>query len=520
MEKINEKEFRIQNLEFRKDVPKSHILNSLFLFLLLYSIFYFLNPFAAEAASLYFSPSSGSYEVGRNFSVSIFVSSLDQAMNAVSGTATFETDKLEAVSVSKAGSIINLWVQEPSFSNAAGIVNLEGIVLNPGYTGSAGKILNVSFKPKAEGTTSLSFSSGSVLANDGLGTNILSNLGSAQFNLKIGKSPILSESVKEEEVLLPQIPKVYSSTHPDQEKWYNNNRPKFAWDLTPDITAIRVLYDKNADSRPNVVYQPAISEKQIEEEVKDGIYYFHIQFRNRAGWGPIAHFKFQIDTVPPEEVLISFKDGRETKESRPLILISFKDALSGTADYSELRIGNGDWFSSDYETGAEFASWPHLVRLPFQNPGKYPISVKVFDKAGNFAVKDEEFSVKPIIIPEAKKELKFLKIGSILISYLSLVILLAGLILFLMFILWYIWQKFFGFKKRVLKEALEAERALHHAIVLLKADIAKQVKFLERTKLTRKLTKEEDGVLEQLKKDLDDFERFVGKEIKDIEELR
>jgi len=39
---------------------------------------------AAEAASLYLSPSTGSYDVGQNLAVNIYVSSADQAMNAAS----------------------------------------------------------------------------------------------------------------------------------------------------------------------------------------------------------------------------------------------------------------------------------------------------------------------------------------------------------------------------------------------------------------------------------------------------
>src|SRR5690554_5165544 len=98
-----------------------------------------------QAATLYIGPSSGSYNVGNTFSVSIYVSSADQAMNAVSGVLTYPKDKLEVTAVSKSGSVVNLWVQDPTYSNSEGIVNFEGIVLNPGFSGSGGKIIGVSF---------------------------------------------------------------------------------------------------------------------------------------------------------------------------------------------------------------------------------------------------------------------------------------------------------------------------------------------------------------------------------------
>lgn len=145
---------------------------------------------AAQAASLYFSPSSGTYGTDRNFSVSVMVST-DQAMNAASGLINFPTDKLEVISVSKNGSIFNLWVQEPSFSNsgAVGNVSSEGIVLNPGFIGSAGRILNITFQAKSEGAASVKFVNGSVLANDGQGTNILSRLGTGSYTLQRGLEP-------------------------------------------------------------------------------------------------------------------------------------------------------------------------------------------------------------------------------------------------------------------------------------------------------------------------------------------
>ena len=87
-------------------------------------IFVVISGLAAQAASLYFSPSSGTYQTGRNFTVSIKVSS-PTSMNAASGVISFPTDKLEVLSVSKTGSVFNLWVTEPSFSNIGSNGNIR-----------------------------------------------------------------------------------------------------------------------------------------------------------------------------------------------------------------------------------------------------------------------------------------------------------------------------------------------------------------------------------------------------------
>lgn len=140
-------------------------------------------PASVQAATLSLSPQSASYTVGSLMAVSIYASSPDQAMNAVSGVVSFPKDKLDVVSLSKDESVINLWVRDPSVSATLGQVNFEGVVLNPGFIGSSGKILKIIFRIKTSGDALIQFASGSILANDGVGTNILTGFGKASFSL-------------------------------------------------------------------------------------------------------------------------------------------------------------------------------------------------------------------------------------------------------------------------------------------------------------------------------------------------
>ncbi len=364
--------------------------------LFLFSIFYFLFSAAlVEAATLYFSPSSGSFGIGQTFSAAVYVSSEDQTMNAASGVISFPKDKLEITSLSQSGSIFSLWVQEPVFSKSAGTVQFEGIVLNPGFTGSAGKIISVNFKVKSGGLASLRFSSGSVLANDGRGTNILADLGTANFNLATGGiTPMTPETTTPSSSLgAPAPPHVSSSTHPDQNKWYSETKAKFNWDLPSDVTAVRVLIDKNSHSIPGVNYAPPISSKEIAD-LDDGIWYFHIQFRNSYGWGAISHFRVQIDTKSPEPFSIKIIDGKETENPRPTIVFNTVDTGSGI-DYYKVKIGDSDFLDISQE---EVKSNPYTLHP--QMPGKHTILVQAFDKAHNHTVAVEEFVVKAIESPK------------------------------------------------------------------------------------------------------------------------
>src|SRR3989339_953841 len=193
-------------------------------------LFFLLLPTGAGAASLYLSPASGSYALNSNIAVNVYVSSADKAMNAVSGALDFPADKLQVTSVSKAGSVINLWVTEPSYSNSNGTVNFEGVALNPGYTGSGGKIITINFKVKSAGAGAGRFIFGLVVGNDGQGTEILTGKSGAGFTLGEGK-PLPPPVEAPVPAGKPVAPNVSSVTHPDPDKWYSVKDAKFAWSL-------------------------------------------------------------------------------------------------------------------------------------------------------------------------------------------------------------------------------------------------------------------------------------------------
>lgn len=64
---------------------------------------------------------------------------------------------------------------------------------------------------------------------------------------------------------------------------------------------------------------------------------------------------------------------------------------------------------------------------------------------------------------------------------------------------------------------METEKVLHKAFTSLKQDVRDQVKLLEKASTKRELTEEEKRIIRHLKNDLDEAEKFVKKEIKNIE---
>ncbi|KKT44962.1 MAG: hypothetical protein UW34_C0006G0002 [Parcubacteria group bacterium GW2011_GWA2_44_15] len=254
---------------------------------------------------------------------------------------------------------------------------------------------------------------------------------------------------------------------------------------------------------PSVTYTPAINEKDITN-LDNGMWYFHVQLRNANGWGAVSHFRFQVDTQPPEPFEIKFVGGNETDNPRPTVLFSATDSLLGIA-YYKVKIGESDSFTLSNEI---IENTPYT--LPLQMPGKRNILVQAFDKAGNFTNASAEFTILP---PPST----LVKVGAGLNKLLATLIPLVALISLLILILLYGWRKLSVLRKKIQKETSEAESVLHKAFDLLKEDVREQIKMLEKTRTKRQLTKEEEKIIKQLRKDLDDAEKLVQKEIHDIE---
>ena len=372
------------------------------------------------AATLHVSPLSESCSVEETCSVDILISSTDEAMNAVSGVLTFPQNMLHVESLSKEDSIISFWIQEPSFSTNS--VTFEGIITNPGFTGSSGNIIKIIFNAVSAGTAELSFSSGSVLANDGKGTSILENLQGGSLNIEMssdeddddddeddeeegdgdeddgddeeGDGDIPSSDPGDSDTETggstnrpPSSPEISSPTHPDPDAWYSNSTAVFTWTTSSDIQDVRLSVSPEPQEMPTVAY-PTIDSKEITG-IADGSWYLHAQLKNINGWGEASHFRFQIDTQKPSyfnmERIIP-EDGIMSPYSE--FLFDAGDDMSGidhyvvTVDKQESIVWHDDG--------------THIFRVSKLVPGEHIITVNVVDKANNFIVHSERIYIDPL----------------------------------------------------------------------------------------------------------------------------
>ncbi len=167
-----------------------------------------LSPTKALASALFFSTPPKVVEEGDRLTIDVRVESNSQSINAISGALSYPADLLRAVSVSKNNSIVNLWTREPKIVRDR--IVFEGVVMNPGFQSNSGLVLRATFEAKKAGTAALDFSEGALLANDGLGTNVLVSLNSTNFKI-VARKPVFDTkpiAVAPTTPVLPTVEKI------------------------------------------------------------------------------------------------------------------------------------------------------------------------------------------------------------------------------------------------------------------------------------------------------------------------
>lgn len=450
-----------------------------------------------NAAGLYFSPSSGNYNVGQNFSVSVYVSSPEQAINAVSGVVSFPPDKLKVISLSKKGSIFSFWVKEPLFSNSAGTIDFEGVVFNPGFLGSAGKIITISFQTKTAGQVSINFLSASVLANDGKGTNILTNTGSGSYTVqqqKYSASPKPTSSGGVTSFLLsdnepPQPFKIEIK----EGRQTTNPSPTLFFETTDKISGID-HYEIIIDGKEPIKTQK--SELKIPSQDL-GKHTIIVKAIDKAGNETLAITEVEILPIP-SPVITDF----------PRILLAGSPLFIKGKTLPEVMLNiyiqkENEETKIEQTKADKEGNWFFVSTTPLK-VGTYNLFLEAIDSLGARSLPSEKITIKVV-------SGFFIKIGKLTLSYLNILI----AILFLVVISGIIfgWQKIKQ-KKRVLKKEIgETERVLYKAFKTLKEETEKQIAKLDGKP---DLSEREKEIYDELKKILKTSEKLIAKEIKDI----
>lgn len=371
--------------------------------IIIFSITAFLNISDVLAADFLAGSSKSQVNEGETFDISVYINSDGLAINSAEGSLSFPSDLVSVVSVNNAGSIFPIWVEQPTYSNTTGSVSFNGGVPNPGYTGSRGYVVKATFKAKKTGTASIMFGAGSIYSNDGSGTDVLKKKSGVSVLIKttevvpvvkdepvknevldVDKKTIIEkpvpvkadeivEKINNRDTILPPIPNVSSKDLMDGKEWFTTKNIILDWDVPRGVTAVQFSFGGKEDAIPTSIYSPAINFTKILN-VANGVSYFHIRFKNSAGWGEILHKKIMVDMATPGDIT-----GTSVLNDKKLISLSVKseDIHSGIDRYEAYVDGK-----KIAETKVDLDK-DVVINLPLLKTGPNKVTIISYDYAGN-----------------------------------------------------------------------------------------------------------------------------------------
>ncbi len=468
--------------------------------------------FEVHAATLKVVPTATSYAVGDTVRVRVAVASDAQSINGVAATINFPTDILSLSSISKTGSIMTLWAQEPSFSNTTGTAKFEAVALN-GFTGSNGTVVTLLFKAKKEGTATIEIPSGSVLANNGEGTNVLD----ARQSTKVTIGPA-RQSTATPPADAPVVPQTPVSTHTlsvEELPKADPYTPYAQFRITTSLTDPLQQYDIQIDDLPLITWQ------------NDGTHIF--QTPQLARGTHLIKFK----TITPEgDLLTAFADFTTKNLNQPTITDYPNNVFSG--EYIVLK-GITDPFTKVVVTTTRVpARFPFFARITGVNPDTRPTDAStVANEKGEFnyispdkvssgtyslyarAVSDSGLQSSPTTpIRIVAHDDVFSRVTLWLTNTLSLIIPLIALLFALFFIIIYTLAKYKRFKKRVAADLLVGESDVRKKFQAIDADLEEYARLLLKSHSTQHLTEAERTALMQIKQDIVRTQDSVSSTIK------
>lgn len=371
--------------------------------------------FRVQAAALRLSPAAGSFVLGSTFDVSVVLNTQGAAVNTIEVELLFPPEKLQIANPSLGRSVVQIWASPPTFSNQEGRIYFIGGIPAPGINTSEGIVQSFTFRVVAPGEARITFGrNSSVLANDGLGTDVLKQTSPASFRL----------------ILPPaQGPEIFSPTHPEQGKWYKDPNPILKWTSVVNSQGFSYAIDHDPTGAPDTEVDTLDAEASFSD-LESGIWYFHVRERAGSTWGGVSHYALNIDTIPPASFGIKTSPGERTSSKNPILRFFTTDSLSGFDHFEiklvPLRSGPGDT-TFFFEAGSPY-------QLSGLEAGRYETVIRAYDKAGNF--RDESVtlnilsSIFQFVSPEGVDLILFFVPWGIFLPILSLALIIL-LILFI-----------------------------------------------------------------------------------------
>ena len=327
-------------------------------------------PYPLYNSTLRIQPESGVFSTDFERTVEVLVDTGDEYVNSVSVSLVFDPAIFSVEDIITETSFCSFFL-EKIIDNKKGTVQFSCGLPNPGFSGNTGTVMSLRIKPKAVGTSTFVFTNETrVLANDGLGTDVLRFASNASYTIEPSKHKGDGSLV------------VFSSTHPNSARWYATPTIDINWGFQNNMVYVYAL-DAIPDTIPSTKNQTTDNNITLTAP-HDGVFYFHIATLRGAVVDTVTHFKIQIDTSPPSDVVV--KASADSVAPGDLVRLEFtaKDAMSGLQKVSYVSFGSG-----------VFLPVGQQVYVPMTHIGIEDVVFRVYDQAGNYVEKQLRIRVEP-----------------------------------------------------------------------------------------------------------------------------
>lgn len=326
---------------------------------------------------LKFDPEYSAIDINNRKKVAISLLSGGEAINVVRVAVNYDPKKVFVEEIITDNSFCksgksSMFI-EREIDNEKGLVSIVCGVPNPGFSGDKGILAELLLRPLDTGQFSLRFGPETqVLANDGLGTDVLRNvIDSSYFVSNFGGS-----GDEDDRIFL------FSYTHPNSETWYRNKKIDLFWraDWASE-------YYYSLDNEPFSIpdWKNETKENYISFNPKDdGIYYFHIGGVKEGVMRSVYHYKVKIDSSPPE--YLHLKVNNRVINKGEIVRAEFEsmDKVSGVEpNLFYIKLDDSIYLPTKSP-----------LYIPFNKAGNHTIHVKSYDRADNYLEDSLEIKVK------------------------------------------------------------------------------------------------------------------------------
>lgn len=354
----------------------------------------------SSAATMNMVPSTGEFGIGKEITIDLKVDSEGAGVNVAQATIRFPSDILKVNSISKEGSALNFWLEDPVFSNENGTISFVGGTAY-GVSGASIQLIHIVFTAKTAGTAGITILDAAVTASDGSGANLLTKTQGATLTLSpsvttpivTAPTQIIRKSVAASG--LPTKPTLTIPLYPDSLEWYNSsNIFSVSWTLPADVSRVATAINQEPNFDPTDRSQGLFDNKSFGA-LADGRWYLHVRFMNNVGWGPTTHHRLSVDTQPPLPFDITSDDGATTDNPSPTIKFKTSDTLSGISHY-RLKLNNEQW---ETISAKDFTGSIQPIHKEHASNDHHNIIVQAVDHAGNSIENSISQDITPLASP-------------------------------------------------------------------------------------------------------------------------